>query len=275
MPDFIGPSGFIFVRVLGALPLFWLIKLFVHEKVAKVDLIRLAVCGLFGVTINQLLFFNGLNLTSPVNASIIMTSTPVLVLIVANILIRERITSTKLIGVLLGTAGAVSLILNSTGGDTGLSDWRGDILVLFNAMSYGIYLVIVKPLMKKYNPTTVISWVFLFGFCFMSPFGWSQFSEIDWQNMPGEILTGVFYVVIGTTFLAYLLNIFALSLVSPTLSASYIYVQPVMVMAITWLVSLFWPQHALHDPINIVKIGSTLLIFLGVYFVSKPAKLRT
>lgn len=274
MPEYVGPSGLIFVRIAGALPLFWLLRLTIREKVNTSDLLRLAMCGLFGVTTNQLLFFNGLSLTSPVNASIIMTSTPVIVLVIANILIRERITKAKLFGICLGATGALTLILSSTGSQSGLSDWRGDLLVMGNAMSYSIYLVSVKPLMKKYHPITIVSWVFLFGFCFMAPFGWNQFSEIDWQALPTGVITGILYVILGTTFLAYLFNIYALRIVSPTVSASYIYIQPVVVMIVTWLVSLFTPTSDLRDPISWIKIASALLIFLGVYYVSKRPKVH-
>ena len=176
MPDFIDPLGFILVRVTGAVTLFWLIfRFFYYQKVAPKDLLRLALCGLFGVAVNQMLFFEGLNLTTPINAAVIMVTNPIIVLLIGFAFATEKITTTKLVGVCLGAAGAILLITN--GGNVALSqeNFWGNIMVLLNASSYAIYLVIVKPLMKKYKPITVISWVFLFGIIFVIPFGWSEF----------------------------------------------------------------------------------------------------
>ena len=93
MPDFIQPLGFIFLRVSGALLLFWItFRLFFYQKIERKDILKLVLCGLFGVAINQMLFFKGLNLTTPINASVIMVTNPILVLIVGAILISEKIT---------------------------------------------------------------------------------------------------------------------------------------------------------------------------------------
>ena len=111
MPDFIQPLGFIFLRVSGAVLLFWLCyRLFFYEKVVKGDLFKLALCGLFGVAINQMLFFEGLNLTTPINAAVIMVTNPILVLIMGAFLATEAITKRKMLGITLGATGAISLI---------------------------------------------------------------------------------------------------------------------------------------------------------------------
>ena len=123
------------------------------EKVEKKDLGLIALCGLFGVAVNQLCFFNGLKLTSPVNASLIMLTTPIMVLIASSLYIRERITIAKVIGIIIGAAGATLLILGTNNNPTSQSNIWGDLLILINASSYAIYLVLVKKLMKKYNPT--------------------------------------------------------------------------------------------------------------------------
>ena len=161
MPNKIGPSAFIFVRVLGAILLFWLLKTTIKEQIEKKDYPRLLLCGLLGVATNQLLFFHGLNLTSPIDASIIITSIPVMVLIFSAIILKEKITSNKILGLIIGGIGAVLLISygNKSGGTSSI---LGNLFIFLNACSYGLYLVIVKPLMKKYNSLTVISWVFLF-----------------------------------------------------------------------------------------------------------------
>jgi len=265
MPDYIEPLGFILVRVTGAVVLFWLCyALFYYEKVKKGDLLKLAVCGLFGVAINQMLFFEGLNLTTPINAAVIMVSNPILVLLFGIFLATERFSTKKGIGVALGALGAIVLITN--GGQLSMNNeyFWGNIMVFINASSYAVYLVLVKPLMQKYKPITVISWVFLFGILFVIPFGWSDFQAIQWATMPSGILWRVAFVVIGTTFLAYLFNIYGLKTLNPSTVSTYIYLQPVLASIVAIMAS--------SDSLDITKIGSSILIFLGVYLVSHKTK---
>jgi drug/metabolite transporter (DMT)-like permease len=265
MPDYIEPLGFILVRVTGSVVLFWLCyALFYYEKVKKGDLLKLAVCGLFGVAINQMLFFEGLNLTTPINAAVIMVSNPILVLLFGIFLATERFSTKKGIGVALGALGAIVLITN--GGQLSMNNeyFWGNIMVFINASSYAVYLVIVKPLMQKYKPITVISWVFLFGILFVIPFGWSDFQAIQWATMPSGILWRVAFVVIGTTFLAYLFNIYGLKTLNPSTVSTYIYLQPVLASIVAIMAS--------SDSLDITKIGSSILIFLGVYLVSHKTK---
>ena len=160
MGQYVQPFGFILSRVIGATLLFWLAhSLFYSEKVDKKDLPKLFLLGLFGVAVNQLLFFKGLDLTTPINASIIMTSNPILVLIAANFLLKERLTLSKIFGILLGLTGALTLLFVKSDFSFGSQTWKGDLMVFLNAASYGVYLVMVKPLMQKYKPITVIKWV--------------------------------------------------------------------------------------------------------------------
>ena len=164
MPNKIGPTAFVFIRLSCCALLFWIIKLlFIKEKVEKKDLLRLALCGLFGGAANQMLFFHGINLTSPIDASIITTATPVIVLVFSFFILKERITKNKLLGITIGSIGAIFLILYGNKVQ-GTSSFLGNLFVFLNACSYGLYLVIAKTLMKKYNAITVISWIFLFGF---------------------------------------------------------------------------------------------------------------
>lgn len=270
MPDYIGPSGFIFFRVTGSVLLFILLGSFIKEKVDKKDFGRLILAGLFGVAINQLLFFNGLNLTSPINASIIMTSNPILVLIISHIMLKEVITKNKILGVLIGGLGAVFLLISTKQASTGHASFSGDLMVFINAMSYGVYLVIVKPLLAKYKPITVIMWVFIFGWCFVLPFGINQALEVDWQSLPSSIIWGVVYVIIFTTFLAYLFNIFALKIVSPSVASTYIYLQPVLAGLFSYLVDNYLHnENGYSQDITWFKLLCTLMIFTGVYLVSK------
>lgn len=265
MPDYIEPLGFILVRVIGAVVLFWLCyALFYYEKVKKGDLLKLAICGLFGVAINQMLFFEGLNLTTPINAAVIMVSNPILVLLFGIVFATERFSTKKGIGVALGALGAIVLITN--GGQLSLNKehFCGNIMVFFNASSYAVYLVLVKPLMQKYKPITVISWVFLFGILFVIPFGWSDFQAIQWATMPSGILWRVAFVVVGTTFLAYLFNIYGLKTLNPSTVSTYIYLQPVLASIVAIIAS--------SDSLDLTKICSTVFIFLGVYLVSHKTK---
>jgi len=156
MPNKIGPSAFVFLRIIGAGILFWVIKSFIKERIEKKDIFRLVLCGILGVTANQLLFFHGLNLTSPIDASIIITSIPVMVLVFSAILLKEKITTNKLIGITVGGIGAILLIWYGKSAE-GTSSTLGNLFVFINACSYALYLVIVKPMMKKYNAITVIS----------------------------------------------------------------------------------------------------------------------
>lgn len=264
MPDYVGPLGFVFLRGIGALILFWILGRFVlREQIEKGDFLRLALCGLFGVACNQLLFFAGLNLTSPINASIIMTSSPILVLLASSFLLRERITKMKLGGIALGLSGALLILLFKGRASFGSDTFLGDMFIFVNAISYSIYLVIVKPLMHKYQPVTVIKWVFLFGFMVVAPVGFSEFREIEFSELPGTIWGGIAYVVIATTFLAYTLNIFALKVVSPTVVSTYIYLQPVLAAMFAIMLQ--------QDELDGLKIAATALIFAGVFLVSRPS----
>lgn len=279
MPDVIGPSGFILLRVSGACLLFWAVYLFQREKVAWTDMGRIALCALFGVAMNQLFFFNGLSLTSPINASVIMTTTPIIVLILASVILRERITWLRSVGVLIGAAGAVALIHSTSSNGASTATERGDLFILINATSYSLYLVTVKPLMKKYRPLTVITLVFSFGLLYVLPFGFKQFVAVEWSSLATPDILSMVFVVVCTTFLAYLLNIFALKIVSPTISSSYIYLQPMLAGGFAlWFSSSAFLQNAFgramdySNDIDLFKVGCAVFIFLGVYLVSRPVK---
>lgn len=264
MPGYMQPSALVLLRVSGALLLFWLAaRFFVSEKVQKKDLLKLAACGLFGVAVNQMFFLKGLNITTPINASIIMTTNPILVLIAAGIILKESITMTKVAGIILGLSGSVTLLLFKGDFSFGSATLPGDLMVLLNAASYGVYLILVKPLMKKYQPITVIKWVFLFGLIYVIPFGYEEFMAVNWAAFPQHIWVEVLFVVLFTTFIAYFLNIFALQRLSPAIVSFYLYLQPVFAT----MIALFYGM----DEPDWIKAVSVLLIFSGVYLISKPS----
>ena len=265
MPDYIGPSGFILLRVIGGSLLFFLTYIFfIKENVELKDIVRLLFCGLFGVAINQLFFFEGLNLTTPINAAIIMTVSPILVIIFSAIIIKEKITIRKLLGIFLGIVGAATLILKSGSISTDNAFFVGNILIFINATSYSIYLVLVKTLMTKYNPITVMFYVFSFGLIFVLPFGLNELLEVNTQSFSKIIYLKVAFVVICTTFLAYLFNAFALKTLNPSVVSTYIYLQPVLAS----VVAIFLKS----DSLDFIKILSALFIFSAVYLVSIPTK---
>jgi len=265
MPDYIGPSGFILLRVIGGSLLFFLTYIFfIKENVELKDIVRLLFCGLFGVAINQLFFFEGLNLTTPINAAIIMTVSPILVIIFSAIIIKEKITIRKLLGIFLGIVGAATLILKSGSISIDNAFFVGNILIFINATSYSIYLVLVKTLMTKYNPITVMFYVFSFGLIFVLPFGLNELLEVNTQSFSKIIYLKVAFVVICTTFLAYLFNAFALKTLNPSVVSTYIYLQPVLAS----IVAIFLKS----DSLDFIKILSALFIFSAVYLVSIPTK---
>ncbi|MDX1652004.1 MAG: DMT family transporter [Brumimicrobium sp.] len=275
MPAHLRPNAFILFRALTTTFLFLLIFFtFVREKIVFNDLLRLAVCGFFGVAVNQLFFFNGLQLTSPINVGIIMTSTPILVVILSYFILKERITAMKTVGVIIGAIGAVSLTV--AGRVPEFDSSLGDLFVFINALSFGIYLVLVKPLMNKYKPLTVITFNFLFGLLFIMayPEVWNDLVRVEFEKIPSNIWGNITFVIIGATFFTYLLNIFALKHVSPSVSGSYIYTQPILVMVFTVLFAEFGWTEDFVEAITLEKSLYMLMIFSGVYLISRSSYLE-
>lgn len=261
MPQYLSPFAFIFLRVSGALLVFGFIhRLFIQEKVHKKDLMRLLLCGMFGVAANQLMFFKGLNKTIPINASVIMITTPILVMLFSSIFWKEKLAWYKLLGLALGIAGAFFIIggsqlnFNSTTA-------KGDILIMLNAISYAIYLILVKPLMAKYKPLTVMLWVFFFGFFPVLFFSFAEIKAVEWHTFLPSTWLALAFVVLGVTVLAYLLNIYGLSKVNPSVVGAYIYLQPILALFFAWLI-------VGKTELTMQKIWASLLIFVGVYLVS-------
>lgn len=266
MPAYINPFGFIFIRVACATVLFFLSSFLVRNRnVEKADHSKLLICAFFGVALNQMLFFYGLNLTKPINAALMMVCTPILVLLISVAAGREKMGAIKLSGVLLGLSGALLLLIKPGSLDVfGGATLTGDLCVLLNAITWGIYLVMVKPLMMKYNALVIIRWIFLYGFIMVFPFGFNQFMDVQWSTFPSLIIWETAFVVFATTYVAYLLNTMALKWASPSLVSAYIYLQPFLAAAF----ALF----AGKDAITSVKVFSAVLIFSGVYLAGYKPK---
>lgn len=264
--QYIQPLNLVMLRITTGAILFALLhRLFVKERIARADIGRLLLCALTGVFVNQCFFITGLKFTTPINAALIMTTTPILVLIASSLIIREKITSLKVGGIALGITGAIGLILMKNGDATwSFGSLKGDLMIFLNAMSYGIYLVLVKSLMKKYQALTVVKWVFLFGLIFMFPFGISGMSSIEWSSFSPLVWGSLAFVLLATTVLAYLFNAFALKIVNPSVVSVYIYLQPLFAT----MIALFWGK----DTLTWEKIVAGVLIFTGVYLVSRQKK---
>lgn len=266
MPAYIQPFAFVVMRVGGALVLFWLVSsVFIKEKIDKKDLPRIALLAVCGVAVNQLLFLKGLSLTSPINASIIMVSNPIIVLLAAAMILNEKIKVSKIAGIVFGIAGALLLLLFNKTFSFGSETISGDIMILINSVSWALYIILVKPLMKKYNTFTIVKWTFLFGFFYVLPFGFSEFKQINWTTMPAYIWLDLSFVVVATTFFAYVLNTYALRALSPSVVSIYIYLQPFLAT----LIAIYYYH---NDELDMRKAVSGVLIIVGVFLVSWPFK---
>ena len=262
MPVYIGSSGFIMLRLLGATLIFWLISLFTpNEKIEKKDFLKILIASILGMCVNMLAFFRGLELSTPINSGIIITLSPVLVLILSYFFLKEKVTVKKIIGILIGFSGAVFLILNTS--KTGINAPNiplGNSFFLLNASAYAGYLIVIKPLTSKYNIFTLMKWLFLIGLVLSTPITFNQFVEVNWTELPWFAIWRMAYVVIGTTFLTYLFNIYALKTLSPTTVGSFIYLQPIITIGFALITG--------NDVLDTTKLFSCLLVFIGIYLVS-------
>ncbi|MCX2741654.1 DMT family transporter [Pontibacter anaerobius] len=268
MPAYMGPFGLIVIRVVSAAIFFGLFtRLITKEKIVGWnDNLRSILCGVTGVAVNQLCFFAGLNLTAPINAALLMVIVPVVVLVFSAILLRERISKRKVGGIALAFLGAFLLIYTSSSEHTTGNLW-GDLLIILNATSFGLYLVLVKPLMQKYNAFTVVSRIFTVGAIIVVPFGWQQVMAPDYNSFPDSIWWAIAFMVIAVTIIAYLFNTWALRYANPSLVGAYIYLQPVLAIVIAIGVG--------KDVFTVQKAIYALLIFAGVYLVSRTRQAVT
>mgnify|MGYP001347048690 FL=1 len=267
MPHYIGAFGFIMLRVVGAAILFWMLSLFItNEKIERKDYYRIFFGALLGMCINMLMFFKGLQLSTPINSGVIVTLTPIIILILSAFFLKEKLTKIKLLGITIGFSGALLLILsgNTSQVVNAPNVSLGNSMMLINSICYGSYLVIVKPLTKKYNIITLMKWMFLLGIFMTSPITYSEFSEVSWNTLPFEAIWRMAFVIIGTTFLTYLFNVYALKTLPATTIGAFTYLQP--------LITILYAVITGNDILDGIKISACLLVFFGVYLVSKKVK---
>ncbi|GHC43370.1 DMT family transporter [Ulvibacter litoralis] len=267
MPTVIEPYGFILLRVVGAGLVFWILSLFYpSEKIERRDWGRIIACAFFGMVLNMLMFFKGLSLSTPINSSVVITLSPVLLLILSAFFLRERITWIKSIGIGLGLAGALVLILFGAKTQANAPNIPvGNLLFIVNATSYSIYLIMVKPLTAKYSSITLMKFLFLFATLINLPIGLSEFTAVAWTDLDFDAIWKLAFVVIGTTVLTYLFNIYALKQLSPSTIGAFIYLQP--------LIAVLFAIAIGSDALTPLRAGAALLIFVGVFLSSQKKPL--
>lgn len=263
MPHYVQAFGFIFLRVAGATLLFWLIApLGPRQSIEKRDWGRLLVCSFFGMVINMLAFFKGLELSTPVNSAILVTITPIIVAVLSYFLIRERLTRPRLLGIGLGFAGALALIvMNEPQGMNAPNIPLGNALFVLNATCYGTYLILAKKLTEKYHPFVLMRWLFTLAFFMNLPVTLPEVLEVQWAAIPAEGLWAIGFVVLGTTFMTYLFNVFALTQLKASTLSVFIYAQPIIGIAYALLSG--------HDTLSLLDLAAAALVFAGVYLASR------
>lgn len=268
MPGIIKPYGFILLRVGGAAVLFWAISLFyVSEKVDRKDWGRFIACAIFGMVLNMNSFFKGLELSTPINSSVVITLAPVFLLILSALILKERITFLKGMGISLGLVGALVLLLFGVKTQANAPNIQlGNILFLVNALSYACYLVFVKKLVSKYKAITLVKYMFLIAFLINIPIGWTQLIQVEWTVLDFSALWKIVFVVVATTVITYLFNIYALKQLSPSTIGVFIYVQP--------LIAAIYAMVTGADQLTTLRIVAAMLIFAGVYFATKKKRIK-
>ncbi|WP_419212960.1 DMT family transporter [Maribacter sp. X9] len=266
MPHYVQPFGFIVLRVLGAALLFWLISpLGPKEHIERKDYLRMILCALLGMGMNMLVFFKGLSLSTPINSAVLVTTTPIIVLILSALILKEKISSRKILGIGVGLLGALGLILlGSELRQNAPNIPLGNLLILLNSIFYGSYLVVVKVLITKYHPFTFMKWLFSLGVLICLPFGYEEFMQIAWTALPFEAYWGIAFVILGTTFCTYLFNIFALTQLKASTLSAFVYVQP--------LVGIGYAIFTGQDHLTFIKVIAATLVLVGVYLASKKPK---
>ena len=250
-----------FYRIGGATVLFWTLSLFTKkEKVPFRDLILLFGASLFGISINQMSFITGLSQTSPIDASVIATTAPIMTMICAAFFLKEPVTWKKVIGVIIGALGALLLIFNENITEQHQTNLVGNLLCLLSLLSFAIYLAAFKNIILKYSAVTLMKWMFLFASVCCLPFCRKDIVAVNYAEIPLNIYIQIAYVVFLATFFAYLLIPIGQKFLRPTIVSMYNYLQPIVSSLVAVALGM--------DRFGFVKGSATVLVFLGVYIVT-------
>jgi len=260
MPVFVTPRQLMIFRLAGTLLVLWPLYLLKGaEKVNPSDRLRMILSGLTGIAINQVLFFEGLSRTSPVDTSIIHTLSPMMVMLFAMMFIGERLTWQKAAGMITGALGALWLVILAGANSRAEGTLTGNLLILLNITSYSLYLVVVKPLMARYSALTVMTHTFSWGSLFVVPYVIKDIPSLTFSHFTTNAWLALFYVVFLTTLTAFSLTAWALRHVSATAAGYFIYLQPVIASLVAWI--------AYDETLTLQKAGAAMLVFSGVFLV--------
>ena len=261
-PGGVNPFALSVYRMVGACLLFWTMSLLLpRERVAPRDIVRLFFASVFGIQLNQMLFLWGLSLTSPIDSSIIATIVPVLTMVLATVFLREPITWLKSGGVALGCFGALLLVYVSQHGAGQTSSVMGDVLCIVSAVSYAVYLTAFRDTIVKYAPVTTMKWMFLFAAVVAVAVYYRPLVEVDYAALAPATWGGIGYVVVCSTFVAYLMVPIAQRFLRPTVVSMYNYVQPLVAVVFTVIVGL--------DTFGPTKGIAAFCVFAGVWLVTQ------
>ncbi|NDV46576.1 EamA/RhaT family transporter [Paludibacter sp. 221] len=261
IPDTLDPFVLTFFRMSGAMVLFWTVSLFTKkEHVPAKDIMLLFFASIFALVLNQMPFIAGLSMTSPIDASIVITLLPIVSMFLAAIIIKEPITLKKVLGVVIGASGALLLILNHASADTGGRSMWGNLIILGGVISYSLYLTLFKGLISRYSPVTLMKWMFLFATVLCLPVCYRSIAATDFASLPANVYLRIGYVVVFATFITYMLIPIGQKVLRPTTISMYNYVQPIVAALVAVALGL--------DTFGWDKVLSGVLVFTGVYFVT-------
>lgn len=260
-------TSLVALRVVGAAAAFMLlqVKLGQLHKIPTRDLAWLVLCSMLGVTLNQLLFIKGLAQTTVINATLLGTTIPVFTLVVSIAFGYDRISLRRSLGIVLAASGVIYLI-DPLRADFSAQTNTGNVLIVTNSLLYGAYIAISKDLFKRYGALNVITWMFCIGSLALLPVGVYTFSGDKLQTVPASVWLAVIYIILIPTVVAYYLNAWALTRVSPSTVATYIYFQPLIAFGLAPLI--------LGESFNSRILIASLLIFAGVAVVTRRGRSR-
>ena len=208
------------------------------------------------------MFFKGLSLSTPINGAVVVTLALVILLVLSAFFLKEKITKLKGSGIALGFVGALVLILfGAKTQENAPNIPLGNTLFVINATAYAVYLILVKPLTAKYSSITLMKWLFLVAIFTNLPIALPEFMAVQWTQLPTNVIGVLLFVVIGTTYLTYLLNVFALRELKPSTVGAFIYLQPLIAATIAIMLGV--------DTLTTIRVLGGVLIFIGVYLSTK------
>lgn len=264
LDEWVTPMGYMFSRCLGATLVFWLIALFMpKEHVEKKDLAIIMAGGLLGFVISQTLTAWALVYTTPVYFSLVATLTPAATMIMAALILKEGINRIKTIGVLIGIAGAILMVLMGWSNGTGTNDVLGIGLTFLSMLTWAVYLIITRKVSQKYTAVTQMKWVFLVSTMAVLPFVWN---ELDAQKLYSaqwawDGAAEMIFIVLFATVLGYFAIPYAMKYLQATTVSVYTNLQPVIASLVAFAIG--------QDALTWDKPVAGVLVLLSAYIVNK------